>query len=185
MILYGYLGVHAFCFGEDKQILSAVEFKILRESYAEKQEFDGDWVSNPIRKNLLDIYEKDPKLFVVEAKEWLMLCPVDANMHLMLADVMRDQGDTVNSLHHRYYFYGLLHSILAGKNGESKEHAFVVISADEVQTVLHYFEAKLIDRNLEYPFDIIKVSINDMEKELHFDVRIPFRAIHNQRNASQ
>ncbi|MEM9445805.1 MAG: DUF4919 domain-containing protein [Verrucomicrobiota bacterium] len=181
-LLAGMLFCSALLYGEERQIdllVSLDPFTELRLSYARSPSFTGGWVSREQRRDLLEDYKKDPNLFLVNAQKWLKECPVDANMHLMLADLMRERSKLAQAVFHRHRFYGLLQSIVGNKTGESKDQAFVIISADEVHTVLNYFQAKLLEQKLEYPFDMMKVTIHGKEKTLYFDVSIPFKAIQN------
>jgi hypothetical protein len=153
------------------------EFTKLRLEYAASPQAVLYWVANNERKALLEYYQSDKKKFVEAAAKWLDKCPVDAKVQLMMGYALSALGRPKETVKHRYFFCGLMQSIIANCDGLSKASAFKVISIDEEYTVCNFLGAKVLEQKLVGFYDVLKVEINGEKKKLYFDASIPLKAL--------
>lgn len=158
--------------------LAASYFQSVRDSFAKSKSFSGTWVASTQREALLKTYsEENPQTFIQGAKAWLDKCPVDAKVHLMLANLLIRTGDYQGGVYHRSMFYGLLWSILASGDGKTPQTAFHVIATDEEYTVLNFMGAKLKKQSLQGENDVMEVEIDGKASVMYFDVSIGLNAL--------
>ena len=153
------------------------EFTKLRLEYAASPQTVLSWVANDERRVLLEFYQSDKKKFVEAAAKWLDRCPVDAKVQLMMGYALSELGRSKETVRYRYFYYGLMQSIIADRDGLSKASAFKVISIDEEYTVCNYLGAKVVGQKLDSFYDVLQVEINGEKKELYFDASIPLKAL--------
>ncbi len=153
------------------------EFTKMRFEYAASPKAVLRWISNDERKALLKIYESDKKKFVEAGAKWLDKCPVDAKIQLMMGSALSELGRSRDTVIYRYFFYGLMQSVIADHNGLSKASAFKVISIDEEYTLCNYLNAKVLGQRLDEFYDVLQVEINGEKKELYFDASIPLKTL--------
>jgi folate-dependent tRNA-U54 methylase TrmFO/GidA len=153
------------------------EFTKIRLEYAVSPQAVLHWISNNERKALLELYQSDKKKFVEAGAAWLDKCPVDAKIQLMMGSALSELGRSMETVKYRYFFYGLMRSIIADHDGLSKASAFKVISIDEEYALCNYLNAKVIKQELDDFYDALQVEINGEKKKLYFDASIPLEAI--------
>jgi len=156
------------------------EFTKMRLDYAASPQAVLHWVSNDERKALLELYQSDKKKFVEAGAKWLDRCPVDAKIQLMMGNALSELGRSRETVKYRYFFYGLMQSIIADRDGLSKASAFKVISIDEEYTLCNYLNAKVLKQELDDFYDALQVEINGEKKKLYFDASIPLKALQSE-----
>jgi hypothetical protein len=156
------------------------EFTKIRLEYAASPQAELHWATNDERIALLELYKSDKKKFVEAGAKWLSRCPVDAKVQLMMGNALSELGRPRETVRYRYFFYGLMQSIIADHDGLSKASAFKVISIDEEYTLCNYLNAKVLGHELNGFYDVLKVEINGEKKELYFDASIPLKALQSE-----
>ncbi len=155
----------------------ANDFAKLRFEYAALPQVELHWANNHERKKLLELYQSNKKKFAQEAAKWLEKCPVDARIHMLMGNALSDSGRLAESAKYRYYYYGLMQSIITEREGTSKTSAFKIISIDEEYTLLNYLNAKVLKQRSQNIYDIFEVEINNKKKEIYFDAALPLREL--------
>lgn len=153
------------------------EFTKLRLEYAASPQAVLRWVANAERKALLEFYQSDKKKFVEAAAKWLDKCPVDAKVQLMMGYALSELGRSKETVRYRYFYYGLMQSVISNRDGLSKASSFQVISVDEEYTVCNFLGAKVVSQQLDGFYDVLQVEINGEKKKLYFDASIPLKAL--------
>jgi hypothetical protein len=153
------------------------EFTMMRLEYAASPQAVLHWMSNNERQILLKLYKSDKKKFVEAGAKWLEKCPVDARIQMMMAGAMGELGRPKETVKYSYFFYGLMQSIIAGRDGLSKSSAFKVISTDEEYALCNYLGAKVVKQELDNFYDVVQVEIKGEKKKLYFDASIPLKAV--------
>ncbi len=153
------------------------EFTKMRLEYVASPQAVLHWVSNDERKALLEIYKSDKKKFVEAGAKRLEKCPVDTKIQLMMGYALSELGRSKETVKHRYFFYGLIQSIIADNDGLSKASAFKVISIDEEYALCNYLNTKILRQELNGIYDVFQVEINGEKKELYFDASIPLETL--------
>jgi hypothetical protein len=153
------------------------EFTKMRLEYAASPQATLHWMSSNERKLLVELYQFDKKKFVEAGAKWLEKCPVDARIQMMMAGAMGELGRPRETVKYSYYFYGLMQSIIADRDGLSKASAFKVISADEEYSLCNYLNAKVVKQELDDFYDVVQVEIKGEKKKLYFDASIPLKGI--------
>jgi hypothetical protein len=156
------------------------EFSKMRFEYVASPQAVLHWVSNDERKALLEIYQSDKKKFVEAGAKWLDKCPVDSKIQLMMGNALSELGRSRDTVRYRYFFYGLMQSIIADHDGLSKASAFKVISIDEEYALCNYLNAKILGQKLDNIYDVFQVEINGERKELYFDASIPLETLESE-----
>lgn len=169
---------YALEFAPQEGKLAASYFQSVRDNFAKSKSFSGTWVASTQRDALLKSYsEEKPQTFIQGAKNWLDKYPVDAKVHLMLANLLLRTGDYQGGVYHRTMFYGLLWSILASGDGKTPKTAYHVIATDEEYTVLNFIGAKLKKQSLQGENDVMEVEIDGKASVMYFDVSIGLNAL--------
>ena len=161
------------------------EFTKMRMDFAKKPGALLTWVADDQRQALLNCYKTDKKKFVEEGVTWLEKCPVDAKVQLMLGYALSELGKARESIKYRYIYYGLMQSIIANRDGSSKESAFTVISVDEEYNVCSYLGASVLLQELDGFYDVLSVSIGEQKMKLYFDASIPLKALDSELKAGK
>jgi hypothetical protein len=153
------------------------EFTKMRLEYATSPKAILHWMSSDERKLLVEMYPFDKKKFAAAGAKWLEKCPVDARVQMMMAGAMGELGRTKEMVKYNYFFFGLMQSVIADRDGLSKSSAFKVISTDEEYALCNYLNAKFLKKDLDDFCDIVQVEIKGEKKKLYFDVSIPLKGI--------
>ncbi len=149
-------------------------FLQLRLAYAKTPTFHASWISNPDRTALLKLYDEGkPADFIAKSTAWLKQCPVDAKVHMMLANLLLKSGDNDGGIFHRLMFYGLATSIVASGDGKTAKTAYKVIAVDEEYTILNYIGADLKRQSLQDNCDVMECTLDEKPVVIYFDVTIP------------
>jgi hypothetical protein len=153
------------------------EFTKMRLEYATSPQAILHWMSNGERKELLKLYQSDKKKFIAAGDKWLLKCPVDARIQMMMGDALSGFGRTTETVKYRYFFFGLMQSVIANRDGLSKASAFKVISTDEEYALCNYLNGKFLKKELDDFYDVVQVEIKGEKKKLYFDASIPLKGI--------
>jgi hypothetical protein len=153
------------------------EFTRMRLEYAASPQAVLHWMSNKEREALVKLYKSDKKKFVEAGDKWLDRCPVDARIQFMMGDAMGELGRSKETIKYKYFYFGLMQSIIADNDGLSKASAFKVISVDEEYALCNYLNTKVLKRELDDSYDVVQVEIKGEKKKLYFDVSIPLKEI--------
>jgi hypothetical protein len=153
------------------------EFVKLRFEYAASPQAELHWVASDERKALLGLYQTDKQKFVEAGAKWLEKCPVDSRVQFTMGNAMGELGRMNETVKYRYFFFGLMQSIIADRDGLSKQSAFKVISTDEEYAVCTYLNAKILGQKLDSFYDVLQVEINGKKKDFYFDASIPLNEI--------
>lgn len=153
-------------------------FTELRFTYARQAGYSPFWNDDPEREAAIKAYkEGKADEFLSLSDRWLKSCPVDARLHLMRAVTLLEKGDVRGHFYHRYAYYGLMASLAASGDGRSKDSAYKVIAVEEEYTLMNHIGAKLDQQTLQYPCDVMEVTIDGKAEILYFDVSLPMAAI--------
>ncbi len=155
----------------------ATPFTALRLAYSQRSDFGPAWELDPQRKALVTAANAGDSETVIDlAEEWLEICPVDAEAHLIVSAALDSVGRKREALRHGYAFHGLIASILDSGTGESRDSAMKVISVHEEYYVMRALAAEPRGQSFIDGHDRIAVRLNGREQNLYFDVSIPFSA---------
>jgi hypothetical protein len=154
----------------------ATSFTARRLAYSQRSDFDPAWELDPRRKALVTAANAGDAEKVIElSEEWLEICPVDAEAHLIVSAALDSVGRKREALRHGYAFHGLVLSILDSGTGESKDDAMKVISTHEEYYVMRVLGAEPpMMQSYADGYDTIAVRLNGRKQNLYFDVSIPF-----------
>ena len=156
---------------------NAAPFAALRLAYSQRSDFDPAWELDPRRKALVTAANAGDSETVIDlSEEWLEICPVDAEAHLIVSAALDSVGRKREALRHGYAFHGLVLSILDSGTGESRDSAMKVISVHEEYYVMRALGAEPRGQSFVDGHDRIAVRLNGREQNLYFDVSIPFAA---------
>lgn len=114
-------------------------------------------------------------------KQMLQPYYLNINLHYMLAVAAHHAGDKGAARRHRFFYNGLLKSILKGKDGRTPDNAFVVIDPREEHAVLRVADLEYVDQKLKkikgrkYDVFAVRKGIGETPFSLYFDVEIPFQ----------
>jgi hypothetical protein len=158
-------------------------FKEIRESYAKNQKGIISWTNDAEREELLKIYKNDPDKFLQSAINWLEKCPVDAQVHMMLASLLSKKGKFEDSIRHRSFFYGLMASIVNSGDGRTKETAFKVIAIEEEYTLMNFMGAEMKSQSLQGNYDVMEVKMDEGDVIIYFDISIHLDALEKELSA--
>ena len=155
-------------------------FTKLRMDYSQRKDFEPRWESDPAHEAVVAAYDaNDYKRVVTLSKVWLATCPVDANGHMMLATAAKDLGDLKTYMHHLFFAYGLMQSVMQSGDGLTPKTAFKVISVSEEYSVIFKSGADITNQSLVGgPCDKMDCKLpNGKAITLYFDVSIPMKAL--------
>jgi hypothetical protein len=161
------------------------DFTKMRFEYAASPKAILHWMSSDERKILVELYPLDKKKFAEAGAKWLEKCPVDARIQIMMASAMGEMGRSSEAIKYNYYYWGLMRSLIADKDGLSKASAFKVISSDEEHTLCNFLNLKVLKRELDDFYEVVQVEIKGDKKKLYFDASIPLKAIKAEVKAEQ
>ena len=156
-------------------------FTKLRMDYSHRKDFNPAWKYEDGREAVITAYKaKDYKKVFELSDRWLAKCPVDADVHTVRSAAATSLGDIKSYVHHLYFAYGLMQSVMQSGDGLTPKTAFKVISVAEEYSVLREFGAEVIEQSLiDGPCDKMKCKYPDgKEVTLYFDVSIPIKAEH-------
>jgi hypothetical protein len=115
----------------------SIDFIRIRAEYGDREDFDEICEKDhPLRKFVeLSNAEQWPAVLDVSLG-WLATCPVDIHARLVAAVALSKMGRGSESEEHRFWYWGLVGSVLASGDGRTAETAFVVISVPEEYAIL-------------------------------------------------
>jgi hypothetical protein len=156
----------------------AAYFTKLRMDYAATKDFNPYWKVDPDREAIIAAYrEKDYRKVFDLSEPWLAKCPVDADIHALRSTAATALGDIKSSIHHLYFAYGLMDSVIQSGDGLAPKTAFKVISVAEEYSVLREFGAAVTSQALvDGKYDQMKCKFpGGKEATVYFDVTIPLK----------
>jgi hypothetical protein len=122
---------------------------------------------------------KDYKKVFELSEQWLAKCLVDADIHMLRSGAATELGDIRSYVHHYYYAFGLMQSVMQSGDGLTPQPAFKVISVAEEYSVLREFRAQVTRQTLiEDVIDKMECKYpNDQTVILYFNASIPIKAL--------
>lgn len=165
-------------------------FTELRFDYAKNPKSDYFPVLSlsPERERLVQSYREGiPEEVIAIADSWLKKCPIDADVHLMVAMCYKEMGDFSSYSYHLGVFYGLLQSITSEGDGLSTETAFKVVSINEEYSLIGEIGAKLEQQTLVRNCDKMDLTRRDGDVKftLYFDVTTHLAALARNQNPNE
>jgi hypothetical protein len=154
-------------------------FTKLRMDYSHRKDFNPVWKLEDDRKAVITAYQaKDHKKAFELSERWLAKCPVDADIHTLRSAAATALGDIKSYVHHLYFAYGLMQSVMQSGDGLTTKTAFKVISVAEEYSVLREFGAEVTRQTLtENVIDKMECKFPDGQTvTLYFDASIPINA---------
>ena len=155
-------------------------FTKLRMDYANRKDFSPAWKVEQDRQAIIAAYRaKDHQKAFDLSERWLAKCPVDSEIHTLRSAAATSLNDLKSYVHHLYFAYGLMQSVMQSGDGLTPKTAFKVISVSEEYAVLREFGAEVQSQTLmEGPCDKLECKYPDGKiVSLYFDVSIPMRAM--------
>ena len=115
-------------------------------------------------QNFIHLYEK---------------CPVDADIHTLCSAAATSLGDIKSYVHHLYFAYGLMESVMQSGDGLTPKTGFKVISVAEEYSVLREFGAEVAGQSLmDGTIDKMDCKFpNGKAVTVYFDASIPIKAM--------
>ena len=116
---------------------SIVDFTELRNSFGERDDFSEICEDNRPKAEAAGLLNNGEWQAVRNLLgPWLKDCPVDSRAHLYSGAAAIELGDLSAADHHKYWFRGLIDSILSSGDGKSPETAYITISVGEEYDLL-------------------------------------------------
>ena len=144
--------------------------------YSKRKDFSPMWKLENDRVVVIAAYKaKDYKKAFELSERWLARCPVDADIHTTCSAAATRLGDIRSYVHHLYFAYGLMQSVMQSGDGRTPKTAFKVISVAEEYSVLREFGATVNGQTLmDGPCDKMECKFPDgKDVTVYFDVSIP------------
>jgi uncharacterized protein DUF4919 len=150
-------------------------FRLLRKAFANLPSYEGGWTGYPERDDIIVLRETDEDEFVSRSTDWLHRHPVDSDMHFQVADTFVRHNDPWRAVWHRFFYYGLLSSIIDSGDGMCEESAYKVIATSEIYAILlelFLTSGGTLKRQSYYKnrFDLMEIEIGGKTKQIYFDV---------------
>lgn len=158
-------------------------FTRLRLDYSQRKDFNPVWKVDEEREAILVAARaKDQQKVFELSGRWLTKCPVDADIHALRSAAATSLNDIKSYVHHLYFAYGLMQSVMQSGDGLTPKTAFKVISVAEEYSVLREFGAEVQRQTLtEGPCDKMDCQYPDGKiVTLYFDVSIPMKAFNRE-----
>jgi hypothetical protein len=152
-------------------------FTKLRLDFPKESQLGCFWSTADERDGVLAAYKDKRRAdFIKLAEAWLIKCPIDATVHMLLSNELGDTGDFAGYFYHRTYCYGLLASIASGGDGRSKKSAMKVVAVTEEYSYINSIGAKFKSQALASPYDVMTVTLDGQEQVIYFDASIVLEA---------
>ena len=157
------------------------DFFALRMAYTKTKIYDPyDVKFDELRKKIkLNIKEQNFKKALEISNKILEKRYIDIRTHLYCSHIYKQLGDSTKSNYHYDIYNGLLNSIYFSGDGKDAKTAFIVMEVSEEYDLLNWLELKHLGQSLiirdGYSFDIIKVSDDNRETELFFNIDLALK----------
>jgi hypothetical protein len=159
------------------------DFFSLRMAYTKTNLYDpyGKDIEN-LKKEMVNYVEKKNfKKALMIADRILEKKYTDIKTHLYCSQIYKQLNDIAKSDYHYNIYSGLINSIYFSGDGKNVKTAFIVTEVSEESDLIDWLGLKSNGQNWMikdgFHFDIIKISDEDKEKELFFNVDLPLRKI--------
>jgi hypothetical protein len=160
----------------------SIDFARIREEYGDRANFYEICEKNHPLPKLLELTNArqwQPALDV--SLRWLAACPVDMHARLIASVSLSKLGRHTDSQEHRFWYMGLVGSVLASGDGRTAETAFVVISILEEYAIVSALGLEWAGQTLlEGGIDEITIKGRPEISSLFFNPAAHWRRLHGQ-----
>ena len=154
-----------------------IDYKALRTSFAEINEYNYDGISKEEREKMFKPFnEKNYKDALKEINKIAEKNYVDANVHYVAYQANKELKDDKNAEFHKAVLIGLLSSIQNGNDGKTAKTAFLPINISEEYNLINFLGLKFESQGTTvedgHHFDAMSVvnpKTNDKTK-LYFNI---------------
>lgn len=136
------------------------------------------------RSAIFDAYRAGRHEVVREhSGRWLRAFPIDAPVHYMRAQALEALGDHAGSARHRYWYRGLIASVLASGDGSTPARAMQVVALREEHFVIRDRGATVRRQEVvevgDGTYHKVELERAGEVQTLYFDISIPFKQLEN------